>query len=38
MNVIIDSHKDAVLEMAAEKLADKLARSKAGKALLENVK
>ncbi len=37
VDVVIESHKDIILEMAADKLADKLARSKAGKALLENI-
>jgi hypothetical protein len=34
IDVILEENKDFILEKAAEKLADKLARSKAGKAIL----
>ncbi len=37
VDVVIASHKDIILEMAADKLADKLARPKVGKALIENI-
>lgn len=35
---VIEEHKDYILENAAKILADKLARSKAGKQLLEDLK
>ena len=34
---ILADHKDLIIETAATKLAEKIARSKAGKAILENV-
>jgi hypothetical protein len=34
----LDTHKDAIIAGAAKELADRLARSKAGKAILENLK
>lgn len=38
IETILADHKDLVLEKAAEKLAEKLARSKDGKAILDQFK
>lgn len=37
VEALLAENKDIILELAAEKLADKLARSKAGKALLADI-
>lgn len=38
IDAILDDNKDLVIEKAAEKLAEKLARSKDGKAILDRYK
>jgi len=35
--IFIDDHKDEIIEMAADKLADRLARTKKAKAILEDI-
>jgi hypothetical protein len=37
IDAFLEKHQDEILEMAATKLADKLARSKRGKEILENI-